>query len=1130
MMLKTIIPSLLPLLLLFAYGSNQPTNHSNQKGSEIESGTLEKMVATDGSAVLDVDMNRLNGINSRTSIKSFRFGAAPDSFFTIIVFNDELRTPLPSSLKLDAETPLTVAGLPKMSFNQLVVERTAWGEAYEFIVRDAKSGLTLFNVEGNQNEYDAKSHQLRIQSGRLLLSDEYANELGRPSEAGAVVGGISISATMRAIEVSQVVDGEVESSAMPAIGSSETKGIQPAAGSVPGPDVIVGDVYGLAQFDGSSGTQVGLAVATDSCNAGTVNLNWFRLPDNDHPVIPQNFYRMSGGAGNDERFEQIGQSHVKHAFTALTGNLCGFGCNGTGGNTLGSGCSDPYSASLNSGGSGRSLGSRAWINPFNGAFPRGDSATSPNTHAGHTHTGTSHRILVEMADLNTTLNSGASYYAEAQYITPHEYAWCQANPGQCNMYNNVSYRKYNVTGTGSPFSFSTGGSTTVREKPAIAAWTGATTVNIEPAPGADGVGIIGYKVTNPSPGVWHYEYAIYNQNLDRAIQSFSVPVAAGVTLSNVGFHAPPQHPGWANDGTVSGAGYSSAPWTQTQAAGAMTWSSETFAQNPNANAVRWGTLYNLRFDADRPPVSANATVGFFKTGSPVTAAVQGPSAPIVGESISARDGVTSEPTAGNGSLLFTVTLSAPAAAGGVSVNYATANDTVGANPATGGAACGGAVDYVNTNGTLIFAEGERFKTVAVIVCADTSSTETDETLLLNLSGATRGNIVDVQAVGTIRPPGTTTSARTGDLLITELRTSGPGGAGDDFVELYNNGSTPLTIGASDASSGYGVYKMGADCNASPTLVGTIPNGIIIPAGGHYLLVGSQYGLTTSAGGDATLTTDIESDRNVAIFSTAEVGNISSATRLDAVGFGTNTGGGVCDLMREGMNLPSASGSTSQYSFVRKVNLVSGVPVDTNNDAADFNVVTPTPSTPVSSSITAPLLGAPGPENLSSPTMRNSTLLATLLDPAQSAANPPNRVRIQCPTAPECNPATAQFGTMQIRRTYTNNTGAPVTQLRFRIIDITGFPRPDTLTADMRVLNAPQVTGIALTGGGTATVEATSLDSPAQMFGGGLNSTVSAGIINVGSPVPAGQSRSINFLLGVQQKGYFRFIVNVEAVP
>ena len=63
-------------------------------------------------------------------------------------------------------------------------------------------------------------------------------------------------------------------------------------------------------------------------------------------------------------------------------------------------------------------------------------------------------------------------------------------------------------------------------------------------------------------------------------------------------------------------GYSSAPWTVTQAAGSITWSSETFAQNQNANAIRWGTLYNFRFDADQPPQNANAMVGYFKTGSP----------------------------------------------------------------------------------------------------------------------------------------------------------------------------------------------------------------------------------------------------------------------------------------------------------------------------------------------------------------------------------------------------------------------------------------------------------------------------------------------------------------------------------
>ena len=95
-------------------------------------------------------------------------------------------------------------------------------------------------------------------------------------------------------------------------------------------------------------------------------------------------------------------------------------------------------------------------------------------------------------------------------------------------------------------------------------------------------------------------------------------------VSNLGFHAPPNHPGFPNDGTSGNAGFSNAAWTSNQTASALSWSSETFAQNQNANAIRWGTLYNFRFDSDRPPQAANATIGFFKTGSPITVGIQAP--------------------------------------------------------------------------------------------------------------------------------------------------------------------------------------------------------------------------------------------------------------------------------------------------------------------------------------------------------------------------------------------------------------------------------------------------------------------------------------------------------------------------
>jgi hypothetical protein len=141
--------------------------------------------------------------------------------------------------------------------------------------------------------------------------------------------------------------------------------------------------------------------------------------------------------------------------------------------------------------------------------------------------------------------------------------------------------------------------------------------------------LVAYKVTNPSAGIWHYEYAIYNQNIDRAIQSFTMPIASSVSLTNMGFHAPPQQPGWTFDGTVGNTGFSSTPWAWTRGSSAVTWSSETFAQNPNANAIRWGTMYNIRFDSDRPPVSKTATIGFLKTGAPITVQVLGPRSAII---------------------------------------------------------------------------------------------------------------------------------------------------------------------------------------------------------------------------------------------------------------------------------------------------------------------------------------------------------------------------------------------------------------------------------------------------------------------------------------------------------------------
>jgi uncharacterized repeat protein (TIGR01451 family) len=491
--------------------------------------------------------------------------------------------------------------------------------------------------------------------------------------------------------------------------------------------------------------------------------------------------------------------------------------------------------------------------------------------------------------------------------------------------------------------------------------------------------------------------------------------------------------------------------------------------------------------------------------------------------IAIRDATLAEPQSGQADLIFTVTLSMSPATS-VSVNFQTASG--GSNPATAGS------DYSSTSGSVTFNAGERVKTVAVPVLSDLDTTETDETLLVNLSNASGGNVVDGQGLGTI-----TTANPGGTLLISEMRTSGPGGSTDEFVEIYNNTDFSVTVPA----GGYGVFKMGASCTDTPVLVGTIPASTVIPARGHYLFTGAGYTLNAYATGDASLTSDIENNRNVALFSTTDVNQLSSVSRFDAIGFGSNTGS-VCDLLREGATQGAITSFTVQHSYFRKlcdfngVCTTPGIPKDTNNNAVDFKF-----ADPAGVSIGAgQQLGAPGPENLASPIKRDPAVAVIVMDQTVAASLPPNRVRDTTPG----DPNHSTFGTLSVRRRIANTTGAAITRLRYRVVEITSFPPPNGSVADVRAISSSSVTvnnindgatcaatGTPATAPCTVTVLGTTLEQPPnQTGGGGLNSTISSGTITLANPLASGASINVQFLLGVQQTGTFRFLIIVEALP
>jgi hypothetical protein len=360
------------------------------------------------------------------------------------------------------------------------------------------------------------------------------------------------------------------------------------------------------------------------------------------------------------------------------------------------------------------------------------------------------------------------------------------------------------------------------------------------------------------------------------------------------------------------------------------------------------------------------------------------------------------------------------------------------------------------------------------------------------------------------------------LAINEFRLRGAAGAQDEYIEIVNVSGLPFTVNASDGSAGWSVAALNT-AGTVASIVATIPNGTVIPARGHYLIANStavtgyslsNYGGAGNATPDATYTADLADNTGVALFNSANAANLSVNTRIDAVNF-TTQNGSLSSMFTEGNRLTPIAGD-GQYAFVR--NLVTGSPQDTGDNAADFSFVSVTAGTFGMSSI----LGGPGPENLGSPIQRNATIKPSLIDPTQASSAPPNRVR---DTSPGTG-ATA-LGTLDIRRKFTNNTGAPVTRLRFRVVDITttNSPNPGGPQADLRVLTSADTTA----NGGTLFIRGTSLEAPSDATtGGGLNSSM---VVTLpGGALAPGASINVRYLLGVAASGTFRFFINVEALP
>jgi hypothetical protein len=514
-----------------------------------------------------------------------------------------------------------------------------------------------------------------------------------------------------------------------------------------------------------------------------------------------------------------------------------------------------------------------------------------------------------------------------------------------------------------------------------------------------------------------------------------------------------------------------------------------------------------------------------------------------------------EPTTGTRAAVLRLRLSNPSS-NTVTVTYSTQD-------ATASAAAG---DYVAvSDATATFQPGQTETVVNLTINSD-GLQEPGEMFFVAIeesSGANSGPPAFVHI---------TTPVSGGGVLISEFRLRGPdpdgdaalNGADDEFIELYNNSASPITVGepSSSGEEQQGWALVSSDDPATPKFV--VPAGTVIPARGHYLIANSNgYSLSSPATGegvapDGTYATGIPDNAGIALFRSADPSNFTLDNRLDAVGATSEAN----TLFREGAGYAALTpGVDLEYAFVRDEcgkggqiamagNCPSGgLPVDTDNNATDFFFV----ETSGATAGAGQRLGAPGPQNLFSTVNVNSSFGVLMLDPTKASTASPNRIRKQCstPGVEECNPLRSALGTLSIRRRFINQTGAEVSRLRFRIIDITTLPQPSPnpgALADVRAIPSGQVTGVVVNDSATCaafgtpgasctvTVEGTALETPpAQALGGGFNSTLavgapSGGVIVLATPLAAGASINVQFLLGVQVSGNFRFLVNIEALP
>jgi uncharacterized protein len=209
-----------------------------------------------------------------------------------------------------------------------------------------------------------------------------------------------------------------------------------------------------------------------------------------------------------------------------------------------------------------------------------------------------------------------------------------------------------------------------------------------------------------------------------------------------------------------------------------------------------------------------------------------------------------------------------------------------------------------------------------------------------------------------------------DVVISEFRVRGPNGGSDEFIELYNMSSAAVNIGG---------WKINGSNNAATASTRvTITAGVMLNPGCHYLVTNSSTSggpYSGSVAGNQTYGTGITDDGGIALLNASNV-------IIDQVGMSTGS------AYKEGTVLASLGTSNLNRGYERKPGGTAGSGTDTDNNASDFQVVSP--SDPQNASSTCVDFNGPSGIGAASPptvTTGNTSLLTV----AVTKGNPPQNI-------------------------------------------------------------------------------------------------------------------------------------------